>query len=130
MRHNQHPALEALKRDTDTNPNRGRTFVSSMLCSAMEGVRLVQEGDRHSKNGNLPPPPPLQVSTPCEKPTIPRGCVSIQWEGGNAVGVGGASLLPVHPLTSIRAITLLLTPWFHVTRWPTGWTTKTRNMGH
>lgn len=33
-----------------------------------------------------------------------------------------------HPLTSICAITPFDT-WFHVTRWPTGWTTKTRNRG-
>lgn len=37
----------------------------------------------------------------------------------------GASLQPTHPLTSICVITPLRT-WFHMTRWPTGWTTKTR----
>ena len=37
-----------------------------------------------------------------------------------------ASLQLAHPLTSICVITPFDT-WFHMTKWPTGWTTKTRN---
>lgn len=84
---------------------------------------------RQGKNVCMSPCWPL--STPhhsqLAKPTIPQRRASNQRERAEC-GRKEASPLLVHPLTSICAITPYDT-WFHVTRWPTGWTTKTRNKG-
>lgn len=63
--------------------------------------------------------------------TIPRWCVSNQWERvkwGRKEGSLHIATASFDILTSICAITSFDT-WFHMTRWPTGWTTKTRNRG-
>lgn len=65
-------------------------------------------------------PSPHLTTTSSAMPTIPHWYVSNQ-QGREADKIA-------HALTSICAITPFDT-WFHVTRWPAGWTTKTRNKG-
>lgn len=118
-----------LKKATN-RPERGRGQTSVLLMYALPGGR--ETGTVRQGRNVCTSPCCWPLSTPphrrLAKPTIPRRCVSNQWERAKRGRKKEASPLLVHPLTSICAITPFDT-WFHVTRWPTGWTTKTRNRG-
>lgn len=110
---------------------------SSETYHALDVCSACRAWDRHSKTRKkikmfachiADPSAHLTTASSRTKPTVPQRRVSSQWEREKC-GRKEASPLLVHPLTSICAITPFDT-WFHVTRRPKGWTTKTRNRGN
>lgn len=120
--------IMCLKKAMATNrpkPSEGKTcmFLMYVLPGGRETGTVRQEKNNH------PDDPSAHITT--ARSQTQRFPIGVFRFSGKEKNVGERKLPPllVHPLTSICAITPFDT-WFHVTRWPTGWTTKTRNRGN